>query len=412
MTVDSNYTRICVLLENYYPSIGGVETQTKLIIENLVRKGMRFIILTRRYSQSLPEVERGAGITIFRIPPMGEGDIFKKWQMLIPAFMFLVRLRKEYDIIFVPGFNALGISASLVARIFSKRCVFRAVSNLGELSGAHSLLALKKRSLSPFILFLKFVLWLKKKLLQKADEFVATTKELEEDFLSNGVEPEKIVRIPNGVNTAIYHPVSLEDKLTIRQKLSIPINKVIVMYVGRLERLKGVTLLLKIWPRVVNNCPEAHLYLVGPGGDCEDELKESAHSQGISRDVTFTGGVGNVHEYLKAADIFTSASEYEAFGISVIEALACGLPVVVTRVGGMKETVKNNEHGFTISPNHLSNFYESLVTLIRDGSLRERMGQASRVWVEQMFSIESVADKYFDLFKSLPNKKKKVTFSS
>jgi len=345
------------------------------------------------------------GITIFRIPPVGPNDVWKKWQMLLPAFSFLVRRRKEYDVLFVPGFNALGISALLAAKIFGKRCVFRAV-NPGELSGAYSLPALQKgKSLSPLLFFIKLVLRLKKRLLEEADRFVATTKELEEDFLSNGVDSERIVRIPNGVDTALYHPVSLAEKLEIRHRLGIPTDKVIVIYVGRLVRWKGALLLVKVWPKIIRDHLGAHLYLVGSGvtsmDDCEAELKDFVCNQGLSKSVTFTGGVENVHEYLKAADVFTSPAEYEAFGITVIEAMASGVPLVVTAVGGMKETVRSQEHGFSIPPNDLESLYKSLVTLIGNASLRGEMGRASRIWVEQRFSIESIAERYSRLFKSL-----------
>ena len=400
----SYHPLICVLLENYYPSIGGVETQTRSIIKSLLSKKIRFIVITRRYSRSISKVEQVDGVTIFRIPPLGINSTFKKWKMIFPAFIYLMKLRNEYDIIFVPGFNALGIPASLAAKIFGKKCVFLA-PNPGELSEERSLLALKKTSLFLSILFIKLVLPLKKRFLLRADRFIAITKELEEDFLSNKVESEKIVRIPNGVDVNIYHPVSLEDKLKIRQKLSIPVDKIIVMFVGRLVKWKGVPLLVKAWPMVIRDCPEAHLYIVGPGNanmdGCEDELKEIISSLGISKSVTFTGGVNNGPEYFNAADIFTSPAEYEAFGITVIEAMSSGLPVVVTSVGGMKETVRNNEHGLSIPVNDLECLHTSLVTLIRDISLRQKMGAASRVWVEQKFSLDAIAEKYLHLFRSL-----------
>lgn len=86
--------------------------------------------------------------------------------------------------------------------------------------------------------------------------------------------------------------------------------------------------------------------------------------------------------------------------------MPCGLPVVVTRVGGMKETLRNNEHGFSIQPNDLDSLYESLIILIKDWFLRERMGQVSRVWVEQGFSINIVVEKYFHFFTLLSEQEK------
>jgi glycosyltransferase involved in cell wall biosynthesis len=405
----TQYPRICVLLENYYPRIGGVETQTRNTVKALIKKGINFFIVTRRYSKNIPRKDVIDNVNVFRIPPLGSNSIFKKWSMIFPAFLYLFKLRNKYDIIFVPGFNLLGIPAAIFSKLLRKKCVFRA-SNPGEISGEHSLPSLEKETSIVSAVFLKLIIPLKKKLLRRVDRFIATTRELEADFLSNRIEPEKIERIPNGVDTELFSPVSAEEKLKIRKKLSIPEDKVIVTFVGRLVRWKGVPLLVRAWEMVVRDCPEAQLYIVGPGvpniDGCDDELKEIIRNLGIEKKVTLTGGVYNVNEYLNASDIFASPAEYEAFGIAVLEAMSCALPVVVTSAGGMKETVKNNEHGFSVPVNDMELLRASLASLIKDKTLREKMGQASRSWVENNFSINSSAEKYFNLFRSLMQEKK------
>ncbi|NIS66188.1 MAG: glycosyltransferase, partial [Gemmatimonadales bacterium] len=126
----------------------------------------------------------------------------------------------------------------------------------------------------------------------------------------------------------------------------------IVTYTGRLVSYKGLPVLLSVWKRLHERHPSAVLVLVGGGSldmhDCEEELKRYVRENGLSASVRFTGNVQNVEDYLRASDVFAFPTEIEAFGISLIEAMACELPAVSTPVGGIKDILRHEENGLIV----------------------------------------------------------------
>src|SRR6266545_946243 len=167
--------KICIFTETYYPVVGGGETQAELLAENLVASGHSVIILTRRSDASLKRHEKYGEVNVSRLSPIGSGQL-KKWGLLISSLSMLIRLRKQYDLIFVSGYRILGLTAILVGKLFRKPVVLKADSQ-GEMSGEFFNSGLKKfgtsRSSFPFRLFFGF----RNMVLKNAEAFSAISPE-------------------------------------------------------------------------------------------------------------------------------------------------------------------------------------------------------------------------------------------
>jgi glycosyltransferase involved in cell wall biosynthesis len=209
------------------------------------------------------------------------------------------------------------------------------------------------------------------------------------------------------VNTKKLCPVPNQKKIELRHELQIPQKDKIVAFTGRLVSYKGLPLLLRVWNEIQRQQSTAKLLLVGSGGldihNCEKELKEYVKEKGLENSVLFTGNVSNVHQYLQASDLFVFPTENEAFGISLIEAMACGLPVISTSVGGVKDIIKHGENGLAVNAGDFQELYDALNLLITDSILSAALGTAAWQTALESYSANIIVQKYIEFFKHVTN---------
>jgi glycosyltransferase involved in cell wall biosynthesis len=395
--------RICLLTETYRPLVGGGETQARALAEGLAAQGRQIFILTRRHDPALPRQEIMDGALVYRVGPSGAAH-WKKWGLLLSVAPALWRLRRRYDLIFVSGFRVAGVTAVLLAKLLGKRVVLKADS-LGEMSGDFFAGGLARFGLRPDSIIFRAFLGLRNRILRRADRFVAISTVTADELLAHGVAAEQIERIPNSVDDGRFHPVGPVEKKALRERLDLPLTAVIVVYAGRLVSYKGLPLLLKVWRQIQAQFPAAYLLLVGDGGldmdNCEAELRRFVAEHQLEESVRFTGGVNDVERYLQAADIFVFPTENEAFGISLIEAMACGLAVMGTAVGGVKDIVADGRNGLLIPPNDEEKLTAVLRQLMMDAPLREQLGGAARQTAQSRYTTASVNDQYAKLFAAI-----------
>ena len=382
--------------------MGGGETQARLLAEGLIANGHSAIVLTRRSDASLKQHENYGDVSVYRLAPVGSGQL-KKWGLLFSSFAALIRLRDQYDLIFVSGYRIIGLTAVLVGKLLRKPVVLKADSQ-GEMSGEFFESGLRKfgasRSSLPFRLFLG----IRNVILKKADAFSAISPEIASEWTSKRVPPKKIHLIPNGVDMTRFAPVNEKQKSFLRGKLNLPQDTIIAIYTGRLVAYKGLPLLLKVWNEIRCSHDNAILLLAGTGGldihNCEAQLHDYVTSAGLENYIWFLGTVQNIPEYLQAADLFVFPTENDAFPSSLIEAMSCGLPVVTTPVGAIKTIVAHQETGLLVQPGNRQQLYKALVTIVSDKSLAIHLGQAGRKIVEERYSAGSMMRKYLCLFES------------
>jgi glycosyltransferase involved in cell wall biosynthesis len=231
---------------------------------------------------------------------------------------------------------------------------------------------------------------------------VAICSDIETELLADGVRPDSIHRIPNSVDTATFLPVDRQRAEELRRKLQILPKRTIVTYTGRLVSYKGLPLLLRVWKEIQSRYPDAGLLLVGAGGldlhNCESELRDYVRENGLMGSVQFTGPVHNVHAYLQASDVFVLPSESEGLSLALIEAMACGLPVISTPVGGGKDTLTPGQDGLIVQAGEFQQLRQALESLIADPNLGSRLGASARQTVVDRYSANAVMQQYTALF--------------
>ena len=392
-------SRICLLTESFHPKIGGGESHARLLSARLIACDVPVFVLTQRQRRAWPREDRVDGVPVRRVGLPGFAR-FGKFLMMPAAMLELLRRRRDYDVIYVCGFRTLGPVAVLVARLTGCRCVLRAES-CAELSGAdpvHQIQGGIRQDLAQALISLR------NRILLRADRFLSISGAITEEFQSCGVPPERIVAISNGIDTARFAPASEGEKQELRQRLGLP-DGFLCTYTGKLNRGKGLEMLLRAWRRLCARHPALHLVLVGSGAhqflSCETELREFVRAHDLGQRVTFTGAVSNVEDHLRASDVFLFPSESEALGISLIEAMACGLPVIASRTGGIPDVVDDGVNGLLIDVDDEDALVRTLEDLLGDPDMRTRLGAAARDKAVAAFGIDAVAAAHAQLFRDL-----------
>lgn len=163
----------------------------------------------------------------------------------------------------------------------------------------------------------------------------------------------------------------------LREEMGIPEDAPLVANVANFKPHKGHTELMRAAVEVRREIPDVRFVLVGVG-PLEADVREEAERLGVADAVVFAGFRDDVPRVMSSCDVFTLASRYEGLSIALIEAMALGRPVVVTRAGGLPEVVTDGVDGLLVSPGDVQGLARGLVTVLRDATLRERLGCAAR----------------------------------
>jgi len=395
-------TRIVFLTESFHPVLGGGERHIRELSAALVAAGMEATVITRRSERHLPVEERLDGVAVRRVPPAGPGRL-GKYLMVAGAGWALHRLRRRYDVLVVRGSRVLGLPGLLLGRAHGARVVIQPEVN-GELSGEVYTWGtrLEGRAVGSAVRLATRVrnLWMK-----DADGFVAMSRRIHDEMRGCGIPPERIHLIPHGVDLRRFQPIEAPRRPELRRRLGLPENDLILVYTGRLLRGKGLDVLLDAFEAALSHHPGLHLALVGSGRgqslSVEDDLVARSREEALRGRVTLTGRVENVEEYLQAADVFVLPSSFEALGLSLVEAAACGLPCIGARTGGIVDVIDDGSSGLLFTPGESSELRSAIGRLAGDASLRRAMGRSGRAVAASRFDAGASRDRYLALFAEL-----------
>jgi D-inositol-3-phosphate glycosyltransferase len=216
-----------------------------------------------------------------------------------------------------------------------------------------------------------------------------------------GADAGRIEMVPCGIDLELFAPM---EKDVARRKLRLKDGERVILFVGRIEPLKGIDILISAAAQLHED--ENFIVLI-VGGDARaaaeiEQLKAQAVRLGIDHHISFEGAVehSRLPLYYNAADVCVVPSYYESFGLVAVESMACGTPVVASRVGGLTTTVQDGETGYLIPWRCPEPFAERLELLLDNAELRASFGRAGREAVER-FRWGNVADAVGALYESL-----------
>jgi glycosyltransferase involved in cell wall biosynthesis len=394
-------TRVLFLAESFHPVLGGGETHVRRLGSALVAAGDAATVVTRRAERAWPAEERVDGIRVVRVPPPGPGRT-GKFLMLPAALRALVREAPDHDLLVVRGTRVLGLPGLVAARLSGVPVVMQPEIN-GELSGEAWTWG-KAWAGGPAARLARGATALRNRWLRDADAFVAMSRAIREEMLAAGVPGQRIALLPHGVDTERFRPAATAEKVALRRELGLP-GGVLAVYSGRLLRGKGLESLLQAFAAVADTALGLSLLLLGAGEgqalSIEDELRRSVAERGLGARVAFAGRVERVEDYLRAADLFVFPSVFEALGIALVEAAACGLPAVASRTGGIVDVVEEGSSGWLVAPGDAAALADALLRLASDAALRSRMGHEARSIALARFDERDGIDRYRALFREV-----------
>lgn len=195
----------------------------------------------------------------------------------------------------------------------------------------------------------------------------------------------------NGVDTAEFHPPSVAQPGHAGP---------VIGTVANLDVRKDLGTFLRMAARIVAVFPQATFKVVGAGPE-RDSLVQLANELGIGARVEFTGASGNTKDAYHTFDVFVLSSRNEGFANVIVEAMASGLPVVATDVGGAREAIDDGRTGFVVPAHDPEALAERVGRLLADPSLGQRMGRAGRERAVREFSLQAMVRRYDDLYREL-----------
>jgi glycosyltransferase involved in cell wall biosynthesis len=395
-------TAVLFLTESFHPALGGGEQHILRLGRALAGSGMAATVVTRRGDAGWAADETIDGIRVVRVGPAG-APRRGKYAMVPAAIAALQRLRARYDVLVVRGTRVLGLPALVAARALGKGVVLQAEVN-GEMTGeVYTWGTALDRGWARRTIFAGVAA--RNVLLRDGDAFVAMSRAIRDEFLLAGVPPQKVALISHGVDTRRFRPATPDERLALRQRLGLPAGGRIVIYTGRLLRGKGLEALITAFRLVAAAEPSAHLVIVGSGDNqslsVEADLRAAAGAEALAARVTFAGRVDAVEDWLRASDVFAFPSTFEALGIALVEAAACGLPAVASRTGGIVDVVEDGRSGVLVPTGDITALWTALHRLVADPDLGRGMGAAARDVALARFDERDAVDRYRALFREV-----------
>ena len=243
------------------------------------------------------------------------------------------------------------------------------------------------------------------RLLRDASKVTALSQVEAQQYRDMGVPEEKIEVIPNGINLSEY--TNLPHKGFFKKKFSIDGDEKIILYLGRIHKIKGIDFLVKAYAYLTKNMrhDDAILVIAGPDDGYLREVKSLVNSLGLNNKLLFVGPLYG-RDKLKAyvdADLYVLPSRYETFPVAVLEAYACGKPVIASRVGGLKDLVINGVTGLLVEPGDVHRLANFIRFLLNDDERAEEMGLRGKQLVKENFTVEKVVDRLENLYRDIGN---------
>jgi glycosyltransferase involved in cell wall biosynthesis len=223
--------------------------------------------------------------------------------------------------------------------------------------------------------------------------FVVVSPSTRDDLIRRGLPEANIRVIPNGLDHATYHP----DETVPEADL--------VVFVGRLEHYKGIDLLLDAWSAVVAARPGARLAILG-AGSAGDAMKRRVAATGLGKSVSFAGFVPEAEKitWLRRGTVVVQPSRKEGWGLTVLEANACGSPVVATDVPGLRDSVRHGETGLLSPSGDARALAANLVSVLENRELRARLARGAREW-SQRFSWDAVTAAFAEQIRAAADRR-------
>jgi len=382
-----------------YPSfiIGGAGIYATNITRELSKLGHQVVVFTPKFRESKREEYKEDNLEIYETK-INLGLPFKALQFWLCLPNAIKNFEKEYGLFDIVHFN--GISYAFFKKKLSKAPHIVTIHHLVKdvIRNNNPSLISRIRDIGGENGF--FVPYVEKRCIKYADKFIAVSNFTKKRIIEiYKVPSDNIEMVYNGIDLNGYTFIKEELKET-KKHLNLA-EKPIILFVGRVDDpRKGLDLVLKAFKKVLEKI-DAMLLVVGKGDQTKARIL--AKSLGVSEKVVFTGFVdeATLKKFYAICDVYVCPSRLEGFGLTVLEAMAAGKPIVATNVGAIQEIVKSGENGILVAVNDIDGMSNAICTFLQDKMLAEDVGKINANYVKKKFSWEKNAKEIEQLYMKL-----------
>jgi glycosyltransferase involved in cell wall biosynthesis len=234
---------------------------------------------------------------------------------------------------------------------------------------------------------------------RSVDCFTVVSEDLKLFFVKElGIQDKSLTVIPNGIDTKRFAPRPRNQALI--DLLPGKFQGKVLVSVGRLAEAKDQITLISAMELLKKQGRNIFLILIGEG-EMRKQIEAEVNRRGLANCVRLTGSRSDIDRLLPGADAFVLSSKREGLPMSILEAMAAGLPVIATRVGGIPEVIKDGENGILVQPQDPDALANAICRILDDSEVSSNLARMARIAVEENYSLRSITDAYTRIYLSI-----------
>lgn len=384
--------RVLMVTGAYFPEISSSGVQCRNMARLLAGRA-EVQVLTTAVDPRLPRHDSVDGVPVTRIR-VDVRSAVSKVRAFRRMFLDLFRMVRHCDLVHLHGYSSKNVLVTAMAKAFGKPIVLSlhtAGFDEPEVIERHGRLAR----------------WA----FMAADLYLSVSRGLVDTYLAYGMPADRILEVPNGIDLDRFRPATIAERRALRRRLNLPDGRPLVIFVGFFSRDKQPRVLFDAWLQL-HRAKQADTTLVFVGAtksayfEVDDQIGErmrhDADQAGLSDRLVFAGAIHHVEDYFRAADLFVLPSRREGLPVALMEAMACGLPSVASRLPGSTETIiDDGVNGLLVAPGDHAALAAALASVLADARLASALSAAARATVERRFANADIADRWLDAYDLL-----------
>ena len=383
--------RVLMVTGAYAPETSGASLQCRNLIRAL-RDRAQFTVLTTSTNPALPwqSVVDGTPVRRIAVDPTSRSSKAIAIERMASSFL---ELAPAFDIVHLHGFSQKSVLVIVLAKLLGKRIVIKLTS-----VGHDDPVAIRSRG---------SLLWTA---YRQADAFIGVTPRFADGFAATGLDSERFVFIPNGVDLDRFTPASPDRRTELRQRLGIAPHDPVVLFVGFFSREKQPDVLFDAWWSLHERGLRSTLVFVGAttgtyyeiDPSIAEGIKSRARERGVGDRVVFVESTDRIEDYYGATDVFALPTTREGLPNVLLETMASGVAPVITRLDGVTDwLVDPGVTGELVATPDSAAFAAALAALLTSAERRHAIGRAARAAVAARFDITSVAHQTLRVYEQL-----------
>ena len=381
--------RVLMLCPQFRPLVGGYERAAERLSGALARSGMSVVVVTERRDRAWPAVERFDGFEIRRLACSVRYKLHSVTSLLAIAG-YLLRCGRRFDIWHIHQYGRHAALAAVLGKVLGCPVVLKLTSSAGMGVGNTVGTGFAGRLLGFFH--------------RRVSACFASTEETRDEAIRFGIPAENVHLVPNGVDGIQFKPATPAERRAARSVLGLEC-KHLVLSVARLSSEKNPLGLLDAWAALDNESRRGSLLALVGDGPQWSMAQAKVRALNLEGSVYLARERSDVVTWYRAADFLVISSCNEGLSNTMIEALACGLPIISTRVSGSSILTEDPACGMLVDTQDSMQLTGAIGTLLRNEALRSRMARNARPRFESRFSVDQVSANVRSLYLKLRDRR-------